>query len=38
MYNRIPIEVSKSELPYKFCIIGYDLANNKTAIKEFILK
>jgi hypothetical protein len=37
-YNRIPIQVSKSELPYKICIIGYDLANNKTAVKEFILR
>lgn len=37
-YNRIAVQVSKSELPYKFCIIGYDLANNKTAAKEFIIK
>jgi V8-like Glu-specific endopeptidase len=37
-YNRIAVQVSKSELPYKFCIIGYDLANNKTTAKEFIIK
>jgi V8-like Glu-specific endopeptidase len=37
-FNRIPVQVSKSELPYKFCIIGYDLANNKTSTKEFVLK
>jgi V8-like Glu-specific endopeptidase len=37
-FNRIPILVGPNELPFKFCIIGYDLANNKSGVKEFIIK
>lgn len=37
-YNRIPIQVENSQRPYKVCVIGSDLANNKTTPKEFIFK
>lgn len=37
-FNRIPVQVNANELPFKFCIIGFDLAGNKSGIKEFVLR
>lgn len=37
-FNRIPVQISQNQLPYKFCIVGYDLASNKTLVKEFVIK
>lgn len=36
-YNRIAEFVPKEELPVKICVIGSDLAGNKSKVKEFVL-
>ncbi len=38
IYNRIPKNIAKAELPVKVCIKGVDLAGNTTSPKEFIIK
>ena len=37
-FNRIPVQVNAKELPFKFCIIGYDLAGNKSEVKEIVIR